>query len=175
MKAGRLKLSLAPEFLGLMLIDQEEKKRRAVQASKRWREKNWDKFLASERERYKKNREKKLLACAKRLSDSVERERHRARVRDHYRRNKGKFPAYVAARKARKLDATPAWADMSEIMKIYEKARLISLETGVPHEVDHIIPLCGKNVSGLHVHWNLQIISREENRKKANRYDECIA
>lgn len=67
-------------------------------------------------------------------------------------------------RESRRL-ATPAWADLGEIQKIYERA------TALGHEVDHIGPLRARNVSGLHVHWNLQILPKIANRMKSNRYD----
>lgn len=67
-------------------------------------------------------------------------------------------------------NATPLWADKRAIKAIYAEARRISKETGVPHEVDHIIPLFSPVVSGLHVHINLQILSRTENRAKYNKF-----
>jgi len=58
---------------------------------------------------------------------------------------------------------------IAEIKSIYARARLISEWTGIPHHVDHVIPLKAKNCSGLHVPWNLQIITARENVRKRNR------
>lgn len=70
---------------------------------------------------------------------------------------------------ARKREAMPPWADVQAIQAVYEEARRVTAETGIPHEVDHIEPLLGKNASGLHVHYNLRVITRTENRRKGNR------
>jgi 5-methylcytosine-specific restriction endonuclease McrA len=73
-------------------------------------------------------------------------------------------------RRAEKLQRRPAWADMAEIAAFYHKARTLTYATGVAHEVDHIIPLRGKLVSGLHVAGNLQILSADANMRKKNKY-----
>lgn len=75
-----------------------------------------------------------------------------------------------AARRAGINKATPAWADRAAIRAIFERARQVSNETGVPHEVDHVVPLNGRTVSGLHVHWNLMVIPAAANRAKSNRF-----
>lgn len=76
-----------------------------------------------------------------------------------------------AARNAAKVNATPRWltADHhAEIARIYAACRRVTDETGIPHEVDHIVPLRGADVCGLHAPWNLRVITAEANRRKSN-------
>jgi len=73
-------------------------------------------------------------------------------------------------RNATKLHATPPWADFDAIQKLYALSKELTTETGIKHEVDHIIPLRGKNVTGLHVHQNLRVIPKAENASKGNRF-----
>jgi hypothetical protein len=73
-------------------------------------------------------------------------------------------------RRAYKLQRTPIWANQKEILKFYEDSIKISLETGIQHHVDHIVPLLGEFVSGLHVPNNLRVITAEENLTKSNTF-----
>ena len=75
-----------------------------------------------------------------------------------------------AARRAGLAMATPPWADRSAIKAVYADSIARTKATGIPHEVDHIVPLNGEFVSGLHVHWNLRVITGAENREKSNRH-----
>jgi hypothetical protein len=72
--------------------------------------------------------------------------------------------------RAKKQNKYPAWANKEEIKKIYAQAVLMEKETGIKYEVDHIIPLNGENVSGLHVHENLQILTKCKNIQKNNKF-----
>ena len=65
--------------------------------------------------------------------------------------------------------ATPAWANHDRIRKVYIKAVEKTKATGVQYHVDHILPLRGKNVCGLHVENNLRVILAKENLAKGNR------
>ncbi|HSV90911.1 MAG TPA: hypothetical protein VLH80_07410 [Nitrospiraceae bacterium] len=68
------------------------------------------------------------------------------------------------ARRTRVQIATPPWADMKAIHLFY-----INCPPG--HEVDHIVPLKGKRISGLHVLENLQYLPIKANRTKLNRFE----
>lgn len=78
----------------------------------------------------------------------------------------------TAKRQRALRDRIPKWLSEThrhEIDEIYRLAARRTQETGVEHDVDHIVPLRAKNVSGLHVPWNLQVITATENRRKGNR------
>jgi excisionase family DNA binding protein len=64
--------------------------------------------------------------------------------------------------------ATPFWADRFLIEKIYFVCRRLTALTGVEHHVDHIVPLQNPKVCGLHVHYNLKIMTAAQNRTKYN-------
>lgn len=72
-------------------------------------------------------------------------------------------------REIAEITAIPAWADRQKISDIYLKAKQITKETGILHHVDHIIPLRGKYVCGLHIETNLQIIPAIVNLRKGNK------
>lgn len=71
-----------------------------------------------------------------------------------------------ARRRCRMRDAFDETANQQKISDIYCEAKIISKETGIPHEVDHIIPI---SKGGKHHEDNLQIITMSENRKKRNK------
>ena len=76
--------------------------------------------------------------------------------------NKGKTCANSSKYRAAMLNRTPSWANMEDIKAVYE-----ACPEGL--HVDHIEPLQGKDVSGLHVAWNLQYLTPYDNISKGNR------
>lgn len=114
-------------------------------------------------------------------------EKSRASRLKHRRVNAEKFKAYhskydknhrsiraarEAFRRAQKLSATPKWLDdahLNDIKVLYMKSSVLKLLTGIIYHVDHIIPLIHKDVCGLHVPWNLQLLPWYENLSKGNK------
>lgn len=101
-------------------------------------------------------------------------QKNRAITRASKKAWRDKNAHYAALRKAHVRRATPCWADMAAIAAVYAEAAKLTKETGVQHDVDHVIPLRGELVSGLHVHWNLRPLPSAENRAKSNRLDESV-
>jgi 5-methylcytosine-specific restriction endonuclease McrA len=75
---------------------------------------------------------------------------------------------YRSLRSRKQLCAQPKWADQNKLKEIYKRARLLGLE------VDHIIPLKHPLVCGLHVPNNLQLLTRTQNARKSNKFDDDI-
>lgn len=74
---------------------------------------------------------------------------------------------------AKKKNATPPWLTQEhydQIKQIYQHAKECEMLTGDKYHVDHIVPLNGENVSGLHVPWNLQVLPADINIAKSNNY-----
>lgn len=91
--------------------------------------------------------------------------RHKEANPDYYR-------SLVSMRRRRFRDATPKWLSAEQKMEIRLKYRLaieMSRTTGVRHAVDHVIPLQGEEVCGLHVPWNMEVITQDDNLKKSNK------
>ncbi len=80
--------------------------------------------------------------------------------------------ADTKARRRKHRDATPPWLtakQKSEIRQLYQIAITMSKTTGEQYVVDHIVPLRSPDVCGLHVPWNLRVITQKENLKKSNK------
>ena len=126
--------------------------------SAEWRKRHPDKARAMASRWYSKNREHSL-----------------SRYKLWVVRNRARRTATQMARETKKLKATPIWLtklDKELIIKKYELAGQLTQSTGILHHVDHIIPLQGRIVSGLHVLENLQVIPAIENQRKSNRLQE---
>lgn len=169
MSNERQKITPAERTKAWRLANPERVKELAKEGQRR-RKERWGDFLAMERERYRQNAERKL--AAQRAARALDTEKFRERVRQSYRNAPHKAVANCAMRRAVKEQATPAWVSRRAVAAIYEDARRLTTETGVPHEVDHIVPLRARGCCGLHVPWNLRVVTRLENRRKFNKLTE---
>lgn len=96
-----------------------------------------------------------------------------ANRKKHKAANPEVYNALVSARRRRYREASPPWLSAEQKLEMrfhYRMAIALSRATKIPHVVDHIIPLHGKGVCGLHVAWNMQVLTQEENLKKSNKF-----
>lgn len=135
-----------------------------------WREANRERHRAQSRIWYEVNRER---ALAKRKAwREANRQKVAAKNKIWRKANRDKRNAAEAKRHSKKLQAIPKWStkeDQRRIEGVYLAAKELAPLAGCKLEVDHIIPLQGREVCGLHVFWNLQLLTREENISKGNR------
>lgn len=164
-------------------------KEKYAERYKAWRAANPGKVLAMDR-KWKANNHEKIVsyrvstkeqrAAWQRTYDAEHRDKEKAREatrkwrekhgKEYHARwrveNDGKVAFYTARRRSRKLCATPSWLtdhDWCQMDSIYAEAAKCGMD------VDHIIPIQGKLVCGLHVPWNLQLLKPNENKAKSNR------
>jgi len=78
--------------------------------------------------------------------------------------NRGLYNFLESKRYTAKLERTPLWADLGKIKEIYNNCP-------EGYHVDHILPLRGKTISGLHVENNLQYLPAKENVVKHNKFN----
>ncbi len=94
-------------------------------------------------------------------------------TREYLKRNPHHGRYHSKQRKAHVKRATPSWLTASqkvEMRNIYIASQQKTVETGVDYHVDHIVPLRGENVCGLHVPWNLRVLRADLNMAKSNLY-----
>lgn len=150
----------------------------------KWYAENKDRRAASRKAWADANPDRIREAAAKRKA--ADPEAHKAKRRDAYQRNKetvkkrqreynarnaDRRNAYTAEYNATVKRASPPWLTplhRAQIRKLKVDASLLSIETGVKHSTDHIVPLRGDTVCGLHVPWNIQIITASANASKSN-------
>jgi len=140
-----------------------------VQASQlRFRQENKEKVRKWGQEYYIKNKE--------RIRDyhleyvTANRQELYQKNREWKKKNRGACNAAEARRRAQKIQATPAWADQAAIKSLYEEAKRLQDLLGIEFHIDHVLPLQGELVCGLHVETNLQVVPATLNMKKSNKF-----
>ena len=122
---------------------------------------------AAGRRYYEKNRETVIARAAARPHAEVR--QYKQKYKDE---NPELYKALTSVRKRRHRDATPPWITKEQklvMRKLYLQAMEMTKITGERYVVDHIVPLISDEVCGLHVPWNLRVITQEENLKKSNK------
>ena len=116
---------------------------------------------------YQENRETVINTASARPAHVLREYRNAWKVN-----NKTQIRADTKARRRKHREATPPWLtrkQKSEIRQLYQIAITMTKTTGEQYVVDHIVPLRSHEVCGLHVPWNLRVITQEENLKKSNK------
>lgn len=148
---------------------QEANRAKAKERQRAWAEKN--RIHVNEQSNLRAERRRR--AAGIQPKKTVTEAQRKDRERKWRKENTGRLNAYSSWVRARRLSATPQWADRAMIEKIYAYAKHLD-QAGVKHHVDHIVPLQGKTVCGLHVENNLRVVIDVVNlRKNAKLIDQA--
>lgn len=133
-------------------------------------------FCAAELAYKKQYRERTVAQRAAYMAEwrSVNRSRVQQYSKIYREANKAKYNFLCQKRKIDLLKRTPAWLSDDDawlIEQAYELAALRTQMLGVEFHVDHVLPLRGKKVSGLHVPQNLRVVTWLENQRKTNKFE----
>jgi hypothetical protein len=135
---------------------------------KQWKKDNSDKQLAYDTKYRVNNPTRRSEIDKKSYQKHIE--KRRAKTLRFAKANPAYYSRKARERRGLKKTATPKWADHRAINDIYLERDRITMATGIQHHVDHIVPLHGNTVCGLHVEYNLQILTIGDNLSKGNRY-----
>ena len=147
----------------------QRNKEHSLKKSAEWQRNNKDKKNAINA-RYR-NSHKESIAAHLKVYYAENKEKVAKRSSEWLKNNLGTASANRRKDQARKMNRVPTWLSESDLLRMrcyYQVAAMRTRESGQKWHVDHIIPLRGKEVSGLHVPNNLQVITAAENRKKRN-------
>ncbi len=140
-----------------------------IEKARAWRKRNPVKVLASQRSRAPLNREK--MRAARKAWEEKNPTAALESLKRYRERNRPKIRARLAVSKQGREKRRVLWANQEAILAIYRHADFMTRTTGRPHVVDHIIPLQGRTVSGLHVETNLRVVEHHENARKHNAWE----
>ncbi|MGE0557434.1 MAG: hypothetical protein AB7E73_05140 [Burkholderiales bacterium] len=140
-----------------------------IENARVWKKLNPARVLASQRSRAVINREKNR--AARKAWEQRNPDKALESFKHYRERNRVKIRARLTVSKQGREKRRVLWANQDAIHEIYRLAELMTQTTGRPHVVDHIIPLQGRAVSGLHVETNLRVIERAENARKHNYWE----
>jgi hypothetical protein len=152
----------------------DENKEKVQAYNKQWFEKNHDTSKNRNKDWYSKDENLALKKEKMRVYYEAKKSTIKEKVKTHRQNNPHIERANSAKKRATKLHRTPCWLtrnDALQIKTLYELASKKTIETGIAWHVDHIIPLRGKKVSGLHVPQNLRVIPASENLRKSNNWE----
>ncbi len=171
---------------------------KVIERTKQWRADNPEAYAAANKAYYAANAEQSKAHAARWAKDNPERRKAiytasrartldvarkreadyrarrraecNARIREWKKKNPHKLTHYFHKRRAAEVMALPAWANLDAIEAIYQEAQRLQASTGIPHHVDHEVPLLSPVVCGLHCEANLRAVPAADNLKKSNRY-----